>query len=50
MALIILVFGFVFAVIAAFGWPQLPRPHFGWLALACLIAYYIFVGGARLLN
>ena len=49
MALIILVFAFVFAVIAAMNWPALPRPHFGWLAVALFILYFIVGGAAKFL-
>lgn len=49
MALIILAFAFVFAIIAAMNWPALPRPHFGWLALAFLILYLIVGGAAKFL-
>lgn len=45
MGLILLVFAFVFAVIAAV-FPSLERPwgrvHFGWLALAFFIASFLF--------
>ena len=49
LKLILLVFAFVFAVIAAFVPPawQWGRLHFGWLALACYIASLIFGGGLR---
>lgn len=50
MALIILVFGFVFAVLAAWGWPAPIRPNLGWLALACLILYLIVAGAGPLLR
>jgi len=50
MALIILVFGFVFAVLAAFNWPGVARPHLGWAALACFILYFIVTGAAPLLH
>jgi len=39
---ILLCFAFVFAVLAAIGWPQTGRPHLGWAALACLIAAQLF--------
>lgn len=50
MALIILAFAFVFAVIAALGWPVVARPNFGWLALAFLILYFILAGAGPLLH
>ncbi len=50
MALIILVFGFVFAILASLGWPNPARPHLGWLALACFILYFIIVGAGPLLR
>ena len=50
MALIILVFAFVFACLAAWGWPAPPRPNLGWLALACFILYFILTGAAPFLR
>jgi hypothetical protein len=50
VGMIILVFGFVFACLASWGWPNPVRPHLGWLALACLIAYLLFGDGVRLLH
>jgi hypothetical protein len=50
MALIILVFAFVFAVLAAWGWPAPPRPHLGWFALACFILYFIVTGAGPFLH
>ena len=47
--LIVLVFGFVFAVLATFGIAA-PRWHLGWAALACLLLALILGGGARLLG
>jgi hypothetical protein len=49
IGLIILVFGFVFAVLATWG-VAAPRWHLGWAALACLILALIFSGGAHLLG
>lgn len=49
LGLILLVFAFVFAVIAAIFIASVSRPplsiHFGWLAVALLIAALIFGGG-----
>jgi len=50
LGLVILVFGFVFAICAALNWPTVPRPNFGWAALACLIGYFIFGAGTLLLR
>lgn len=44
LGLILLVFAFVCAVCAAWGWPTVPRPHMGWAALAFLIAAQLFGG------
>jgi hypothetical protein len=45
LGLIVLIFGFVFALIAGFffDYPgNARRVHFGWLALAALLLYMIF--------
>jgi hypothetical protein len=39
---ILLAFSFVLAVLAAFGWPTVVRPHLGWAAFAFLIAWLLF--------
>ena len=49
IGLIILVFGFVFAVLAAYGIGA-PRWNLGWAALACLILALVLSGGAHLLG
>jgi hypothetical protein len=46
IGLILLVFAFVFACIAASGWVW-PRAHFGWLAVAFWIASELIGGVAR---
>lgn len=48
IGLILLVFAFVFACIAAFFGPAVwPRAHFGWLAIAFWIASELIGGIAR---
>jgi hypothetical protein len=49
LGLVLLCFAFVFAVIAACFNPPVPsgRWHFGWLAVAFLIAAEIFAGAGR---
>lgn len=49
IGLIILVFGFVFAVLAARGFGA-PVWSLGWLSLACLELYLIVLGAGRLLS
>ena len=51
LALILLVFGFVCAVLAAFVLPQpaYGRVHLGWLAFAFFLAAMIFGGVSKLL-
>lgn len=46
--LIILVFGYVFAVLASYGIGA-PRWQLGWASLACLELSLILAGGAHLL-
>jgi hypothetical protein len=48
LALILLVFALVFCICEAFwpSWSIRARPHFGWLGMACLIAYLLFGSGA----
>ena len=48
LALILLVFALVFCVCEAFwpSWSARARPHFGWLGMACLIAYLLFGSGS----
>ncbi len=48
LALILLVFALVFCICEAFwpAWSARSRPHFGWLGMACFIAYLLFGGGA----
>jgi len=41
ISLVVLVFAFVFGIIAAFWGSIWPRVNFGWLALALLILYFI---------
>jgi hypothetical protein len=51
VGLIVLVFGFVFACIAAFAGPSVwPRVQFGWAALGCLILYLILGGATALFH
>jgi hypothetical protein len=51
VSLILLVFAFVCAVLAAAGWPQqLTRPHLGWCAIAFWIASELFGHAAPLLR
>jgi hypothetical protein len=47
LSLVLLVFAFVFALIAAFWptWLSRAAPHWGWLAIACLIASMIWGAG-----
>jgi hypothetical protein len=45
LGLVLLVFAFVLAVCAAANWPIVPRPHLGWAAFACFIAYLLFAHG-----
>jgi hypothetical protein len=49
VSLIVLVFGFVFAVLAAYGIGA-PRWQLGWAALACLLLAMILGGVAPLLG
>jgi hypothetical protein len=46
LALILKCFAFVFACIAAAGWPQIGRVHFGWLAIAIWILAELLSGAA----
>lgn len=50
MALVILAFAFVFAILAAAAWPAVNRPRLGWLALALFILYFIVTGAGPLFS
>jgi hypothetical protein len=51
IGLILLVFAFVFAAIAAFAGPTVwPRAHFGWLAITFWIASELLGGLARVIH
>jgi hypothetical protein len=50
VGLILLVFAFVFACIAAFYQPGIGRWHFGWLAVAFWIASELLGGLARVIH
>jgi hypothetical protein len=50
ISLILLVFAFVLACLAAAGWPPVARPHLGWAAIACLIASELFGRGGPYLG
>ncbi len=42
LSLVLLVFSFVLACLAAAGWPPVARPHLGWAAFACFVAAELF--------
>jgi hypothetical protein len=48
LGLVLLVFGFVCAVLATFMGPQIGRWHLGWAAIAFWLAAEIFGGVGRL--
>lgn len=51
IGLILLVFSFVFAVLAAAGWPQpATRYHLGWVAFAFFVASELFGRGGPYLG
>jgi hypothetical protein len=49
LGLVLLVFAFVLSVCACMNWPVVPRPHLGWAAFACFIAYLLFAHAGPLL-
>ena len=51
LGLVLLVFSFVFAVLAAFAGPLIwPRVHLGWLAFAFFVAAELFGGLTRVFH